>query len=313
MRSASFRIRSGDGLSLFVHHWRPESEAVRATVQIAHGMGEHSARYERVASHLCTAGYEVFAADTRGHGLSLFGPELLGHLADGDGWSKAVDDVERIAKHVASERPDVPRVLFGHSLGSLLVFDSLTRGHGPPDAVILSGTSGPPGRAIWLALAVARVERLRLGVRGRSPLLQRMLFGQFNRSFEPAETAFDWLSRDRLEVAKYVADPLCGFVLTVGGICDLAAGLRRMFAPAALAALPKTVPILLLSGASDPVHDSLRGIRALSNALREVGIRKVTERIYPEGRHEMLNETNRDEVTRDLLDWLATSLPPGHA
>jgi alpha-beta hydrolase superfamily lysophospholipase len=303
-------LRSSDGLELFIYRWRSESAPVRATVQIAHGMGEHAGRYERLAAQLCGAGFEVFAADTRGHGLSIFAPELLGHLADSDGWNKAVDDVDRIASHIAAERPGVPHALLGHSLGSLLALDSLTRGRTPPDAVVLSGISGPPGRAIWLALAVARFERLRLGVRGQSALLERMLFGQFNRAFEPGESAFDWLSRDRAEVAKYVADPLCGFVLSVGGICDLSAGLRRMFTPSALAQVPRGVPVLLLSGANDPVHDSLRGIRVLSKALRGGGGERLTERIYPDGRHEMLNETNRDEVTRDLLEWLESSLFP---
>jgi alpha-beta hydrolase superfamily lysophospholipase len=135
-----------------------------------------------------------------------------------------------------------------------------------------------------------------------------MLFGQFNRAFEPAETAFDWLSRDRAEVAKYVADPLCGFVLTVGGICELAVALGTMFKPAALARVPHGLPVLLFSGERDPVHDSLRGFHGLARGLRDGGLERLTERIYPEGRHEMLNETNREEVTSDLLAWLDATL-----
>ncbi|MGH2897871.1 MAG: alpha/beta fold hydrolase, partial [Solirubrobacteraceae bacterium] len=272
MKTDSLRLRAQDGLELFVYHWRPDGGAPRATVQIAHGMGEHAARYARLAERLCGAGYEVFAADTRGHGLSSFGPDLLGHLADDDGWNKAVDDVGLLAAHVAKQRPGLPHALLGHSMGSLLTLHFLTRGRAPLDAAVLSGTSGPPGRAIGIALVVARVERLRLGVRGRSPLLQRMLFGQFNRAFEPAETAFDWLSRDRAEVAKYVADPHCGFVLTVGGICELAVALGTMFKPAALAHIPHALPVLLFTGERDPVHDSLRGFKALADGLRTGGL-----------------------------------------
>lgn len=309
MKTDSLRLRAPDGLELFVYRWRPESAPPRATLQIAHGMGEHAARYARLAERLCGAGFEVFAADTRGHGLSSFGPDLLGHLADADGWTKAVDDVGLLATRIAEERPNLPHALLGHSMGSLLTLHFLTRGAAPIDAAVLSGTSGPPGRAIGLALLVARVERLRLGVRGRSPLLQRMLFGQFNRAFEPAQTEFDWLSRDRAEVAKYVADPLCGFVLTVGGICELAAALGAMFKPAALACIPHDLPVLLFSGERDPVHDSLRGFHALARGLRAGGLERLTERVYPEGRHEMLNETSRDEVTGDLLRWLDATLP----
>jgi alpha-beta hydrolase superfamily lysophospholipase len=308
VKTDSLRLRAQDGLELFIYHWRPDDAEPRATLQIAHGMGEHAARYARLAERLCAAGFEIFAADTRGHGLSSFGPDLLGHLADDNGWNMAVDDVGLLAAYVAKHRPGLPHALLGHSMGSLLVLHYLTRGRAPIDAAVLSGTSGPPGRAIGLALLVARVERLRLGVRGRSPLLQRMLFGQFNRAFEPAETAFDWLSRDRAEVAKYVADPLCGFVLTVGGICELAVALGTMFKPAALARVPHGLPVLLFSGESDPVHDSLRGFHGLARGLRDGGLERLTERIYPEGRHEMLNETNREEVTSDLLAWLDATL-----
>jgi alpha-beta hydrolase superfamily lysophospholipase len=307
MTAGSLCERGADGLEIFVHHWQPDG-AARATLQIVHGMGEHSARYARFAERACAAGFEVFAADTRGHGRSLVAPGLLGHLADVDGWSKAVEDVGALAARIAAERAGLPHALLGHSMGSLLVLDRLTRGPTPVDTVVLSGTSGPPGRGIALALAVARFERLRLGVRGQSAILQRMLFGRFNDAFAPAETAFDWLSRDRAEVAKYVGDPLCGFVLTVGGICELAAALRRIFAREALARIPHGLPVLLISGERDPVHDALRGVRALAHALRESGLERLTERIYPDARHELLNETNREQVTSDLLDWLEESL-----
>jgi len=311
VRTGSQRLRSPDGLELFIHHWHPEGE-VRATLQIAHGMGEHGARYARLAEQACRAGFEVLAADTRGHGLSTSEPALLGHLADSDGWSKAVDDVAMLAERIAAERPDVPHALLGHSMGSLLVLDALTRTRMPVDAAVLSGASGPPARGIALAIAVARFERLRLGVRGQSPLLQRMLFGRFNRAFEPAQTAFDWLSRDRAEVAKYVEDPLCGFVLSVGGICDLADALRRVFSADALARIPHALPVLLVSGERDPVHDSLRGFAALAHGLRAGGLERLTERVYPEARHELLNETNRDEVTALLLAWLESNLGLTH-
>jgi alpha-beta hydrolase superfamily lysophospholipase len=193
-------------------------------------------------------------------------------------------------------------------MGSLVVLDRLGRGAPPVDAVVLSGTSGPPGRGIALALWTARFERLRLGARGQSALLQKMLFGRFNDAFAPAETDFDWLSRDRAEVAKYVADPLCGFVLRVGGLCDLAGALRGMFSPQALARIPRELPLRVISGERDPVHDGKRGLEALAAALRAAGLTRASERIYPDARHELLNETNRDQVVSELLDWLEENL-----
>jgi len=307
MRTTSQSQRSRDGIEIHVRRFVPDGQ-IRATLQIVHGMGEHSARYARLAERLCEAGFEVFAADTRGHGRSLAGATPLGHLADHDGWSKAVDDVAELAERIAAERPDVPHAILGHSMGSLLVLDLLTQARVRLAAAILSGTSGPPGRGIALALAVARFERLRLGASGHSRLLQRMLFGRFNTPFEPAETEFDWLSRDREEVARYVADPLCGFVLSVGGLCDLASALRRIFARESLLRIPRDLPVQMISGERDPVHDSLRGFHALAQALRATGHERLSERVFPGARHELLNETNRDEVTAEILAWLVENL-----
>jgi alpha-beta hydrolase superfamily lysophospholipase len=307
MRTTSQSQRSHDGIEIHVRRFAPDGP-VRATLQIVHGMGEHSARYARFAERLCEAGFEVIAADTRGHGRSLADSAPLGHLADHDGWSKAVDDVADLAARIAGDHPEVPHAILGHSMGSLLVLDLLTQARTHFAAAILSGTSGPPGRGIALALAVARFERLRLGVRGHSPLLQRMLFGRFNTPFEPAETEFDWLSRDRAEVARYVADPLCGFVLSVGGLCDLALALRRIFARESLLRISRDLPVHLISGERDPVHDALRGFHALAQALRATGHERVSERVFPDARHELLNETNRDEVTAEILAWLGENL-----
>lgn len=307
MRTTSQSQRSHDGIEIQVRRFAPDGP-VRATLQIVHGMGEHSARYARFAERLCEAGFEVIAADTRGHGRSLADSAPLGHLADHDGWSKAVDDVADLAARIAGDHPEVPHAILGHSMGSLLVLDLLTQARTHFAAAILSGTSGPPGRGLALALAVARFERLRLGVRGHSPLLQRMLFGRFNTPFEPAETEFDWLSRDRAEVARYVADPLCGFVLSVGGLCDLALALRRIFARESLLRISRDLPVHLISGERDPVHDALRGFHALARALRATGHERVSERVFPDARHELLNETNRDEVTAEILAWLGENL-----
>jgi alpha-beta hydrolase superfamily lysophospholipase len=301
-------LEGADGLSLHVHRWRPAAGAPRATLQIVHGMGEHGARYARFAEALCARGYEAYAADCRGHGRSVADSTLLGHLADDDGWNRAVADVAGVQAWIARERPGIPHALLGHSMGSLLVLDHLTRGADAPAAVLLSGSSGPPGALRVVGWAVARAERLRLGARGQSALLRALLFGRFNRAFEPAATPFDWLSRDASEVARYLADPLCGFVLRVGGFCELATALGEIFRPERLARIPAGLPLLLASGERDPVHDGLRGFHALAQALRAAGLRHVEEKVYPGARHELLNETCRDEVTRDWIAWLDAAL-----
>jgi alpha-beta hydrolase superfamily lysophospholipase len=163
-------------------------------------------------------------------------------------------------------------------------------------AAVLSGSAPSAGPLGWVLRAAANAERLRLGARGQSALLRRALFGRFNDAFAPAETAFDWLSRDRDEVARYVADPLCGFVLTAGGFTDLAA-----------ARIPRALPLLLIAGELDPVAGGA-GVTRLADELRAAGLERVDVRIYAGARHELLNEVDRDQVTRDLRAWLRTAL-----
>ncbi len=308
MRSAPFRLRAADGADLYVHHWAPESlDSVRAAVHVVHGMGEHGARYERLAGELCARGFAVYAADCRGHGKTADSPEELGHFADAGGWEKVIGDVHALSARIAASHSGRPRLLLGHSMGSFIALDYLTRFGAELCAAVLSGSAPSAGAAGWLLRAVAHAERLRLGGRGRSALLEKSVFGRFNAAFEPAQTPFDWLSRDPAEVAKYVADPLCGFVLTTGGFCDLAGALSRMHRRESLARIPRGLPLYLIAGELDPVGGQA-GVTRLADELRAAGLVQVEMRIYPKDRHELLNESDRDEVTRDLCRWLEFQL-----
>jgi alpha-beta hydrolase superfamily lysophospholipase len=168
---------------------------------------------------------------------------------------------------------------------------------------VLSGTSGPPPPILPFGRLLARFERWRLGPRGHSAILRKMLFDDFNKPFKPARTQFDWLSRDPAEVDKYIADPLCGFPFTTQLAIDLLDALGPIAGASMIARVPKDLPIFVFSGSRDPVGQNLQG---LIDAYRAAGLRKVTVRLYPDGRHEMLNETNRDEVVKDLIAWLKT-------
>ena len=307
MKSAPFRLRADDGVDLYVHHFAPDSPGdVRAALQILHGMGEHGARYERLARELCEDGFAVYAADCRGHGLTAQAAEL-GHFADRDGWEKIVADARTLAARIAASHSGVPRVLLGHSMGSFIALDFLSRFGAGLRAAVLSGSAPSAGPLGWVLRAAANAERLRLGARGQSALLRRALFGRFNDAFAPAETAFDWLSRDRDEVARYVADPLCGFVLTAGGFTDLAAALGAIYKRQKLARIPRALPLLLIAGELDPVAGGA-GVTRLAGELRAAGLERVDVRIYGGARHELLNEIDRDQVTRDLRAWLRTAL-----
>jgi alpha-beta hydrolase superfamily lysophospholipase len=303
MQRASVTLAAADGVALFVHGWRPETPA-RGVVQIVHGLAEHGARYARLAAALTAAGYAVYAGDLRGHGLSARAPEDLGFFAAGDGWSKCLDDLWRLNRRIAVDHPNAPIILLAHSMGSFLA-QHLIGLHGDALAgVVLSGSSGKPSALAVAGRLIARLERLRLGRRGHSALLQRLSFDGFNKQFAPARTPFDWLSRDAAEVDKYIADPLCGFPAAIQLWIDLLDGLGAATSAAHQARIPKHLPIYIIAGGRDPVGGNTRGVAQLLAAYREAGLDRVAHRFYAGARHELFNETNRDEVTRDLIAWL---------
>jgi len=304
MQSSTFAFTAGDGTGLFVYRWLPES-APRAVVQIAHGLAEHAGRYGRLAEALTGAGYAVYANDQRGHGRTATTPADLGFFAPEGGWHKCVDDLWQIHRRIGADHPGLPQVLLGHSMGSYLAQQFLGM-HGEALAgAVLSGSNGKPPPIAALGRLIARVERLRLGPRGTSPLLHALAFEPFNKPFAPARTPFDWLSRDAAEVDRYSADPLCGFRPRVQLWVDLLDGLAEIARPGLQARIPKRLPIYVFSGARDPVGANLKQLLA---AYAAAGLARVTARIYPEGRHEMLNETNREQVSQDLIAWLDGAL-----
>ncbi len=301
----SFEFSTSDGALLRCYRWRPVG-APRAAVQIAHGMGEHAARYRRVGDRLAARGYLAVADDHRGHGETA-DPERLGDIGP-DGWNRMITDMFEINEHLGKLAPGVPKVLLGHSMGSMLSQQYLYWYGNTLDAAILSGSPGlGTAFSLWVSHTLARFERLRLGAGANSPLLDRMIFGAANDPFG-GPTGFEWLSRDADEVAKYVADPKCGFVVRVGGLCDLFAGSREGLHPARIGAIPKALPIYVVSGTEDPVHGKGKGLDRLLAAYRKAGLTNVTEQRYVGGRHEMFNEINREVVVQDLIDWLDSAL-----
>jgi alpha-beta hydrolase superfamily lysophospholipase len=297
MPGSEFTLRADDGLSLLARRWLPEERA-RAIVQIAHGLAEHGARYARLAAALNASGYGVYAADLRGHGPKAAD---LGHFADEGGWGKVVGDLWTLNRRIAAEQPGTPIVFLGHSLGSFIGRGFIAQHSDALAGAALSGSNGKPPAIATLGRLIARAERLRLGKRGKSQVIFQMWFGDFNKPFKPARTAFDWLSRDEKEVDAYVADPLCGFPFTTQLAIDVLDALPRVTSPASLAPIRKDMALYVFSGERDPVGANIKGLIA---DLKAAGFTKLTTRIYPGARHETLNETNRDEVTRDFIAWL---------
>lgn len=301
MQQQSLELTAGDGAPIRGHIWLPDAEPKRLVLLI-HGMAEHSARYARFGTALADAGNAVFAFDLRGHGDEA----SRGHFGD-ENWQKLLGDVETVRDEALHRFPGRPLVLFGHSMGSFVTQELLTTSMPDVAAAVLSATDKPPAALRWFGIAAASAERLRVGARGTSPVLQFFSFGSFNRPFRPARTEFDWLSADPDEVDAYIADPRCGFACSTASWQALLRAIGRAQSAGALRKLPAGLPVLMIAGDADPVARQGAGPRALARAYRRAGLREVEVRLYPEGRHELLNDVMRDRVTADVLSWLEES------
>ncbi len=302
MKESHFTFTADDGAKLFVYRWLPDAGFGKAVVHIAHGLAEHAGRYERLAEALTESGYVVFANDQRGHGRTTAEPGNIGHFADAGGWARILKDIEEIAQQARKDYLPHPVVLFGHSMGSLVAQHLATRNLF--DAVALSGANGNVSALVHVGKLITRFERLRLGRRGKSELLNKLSFDGFNKAFKPNRTSFDWLSRDENEVDKYIADPMCGFLCSTQLWLDMLEAITEAAKPELRAKVPKQLPLYLFSGSRDSANEEGRGSTALAEYYRSIGLEKVSYRIFTQARHETLNEINRDEVTEQLIDWL---------
>ncbi len=282
MNESTTTVITGDGQQLHTYRWSPEGRP-KAVVQIQHGLAEHAARYRRFAEALTSAGYLVYAADARGSGHSA----TNGYGAWGaDGWPGWVDDVGRLTARIRADEPELPLGLFGHSMGSFATQQHLLDHDDEVDAVVLSGST----EVGWLVPVLDADEPADLSV--------------FNEPFVH-RTGFEWLSRDEAEVDAYVADPACGWEAPPLPAIDTLAAAAD---PARVATIRSDVPILLVSGADDPLAQGGPAVEALAEQYRVAGLTDVQVQLYPGARHEVLNETNRDEVTAEIVAFFDRTL-----
>ena len=286
--------------------WAPDEP--RACVQIIHGMAEHIERYHDFAMFLAENGFLVYGMDLPGHGKSVGDGQPLGYFGDKDGWDNLIKDNKTMHDTVMKDHPSLACILFGHSMGSFLARTYAGRMGVDFDAFIFSGTAGAnPALPIAKLLAKSAIKKGKGNVANDS--LNKLGFGAYNKQFKDPRTEFDWLSRDTANVDRYIEDPLCGFVFTSCAFYDLFTGLGEVSNLNWAKRVPNR-PIFLLSGSNDPVGANGKGVRQVNQWLLKSG-HKVTMKLYPEGRHEMLNETNRKEVYSDILLFIETVCTAG--
>jgi len=279
---------TSDGQIPVVHRWHAEGPC-RGAVILAHGMGEHSLRYESLAESLTAAGFEVYANDHRGHGKTVKHDSQLGDYGP-DGWRGLIDDELSLIRKVREEHAG-PILIMGHSMGSMIVQHLLTEASDLLDGAALSGTTAVD----VMAAAVAANENTDDG--------DTDLFASFNVAFEPVRTESDWLSRDPEQVDLYVNDPLCGFSVSDASLASLMEAGVVYSTKEATEAIRKDLPIFLLAGEADPVGLGGELVKRVAERYRDAGIADVTLKLYPGARHEVFNETNRAEVEADFVAW----------
>lgn len=305
MKREEFKFRSADGKNkCHAYLWTPEDREVRAVLQIVHGMVEYGERYEDFARFLTGHGFAVACEDHLGHGKTAATAEDLGYFAEENAPGILVKNVYRLRKIMTEKFPDVPYFMLGHSMGSFIFRRYLTvHGEGLAGAVIM-GTGFQSGALTLPALALSGTIGLFKGDRYRSAVIQKLAFGGYNKKIAEPHTENAWLTRDDEIVDRYNADPFCTFRFTINGYQTLFRLVRSACDVRRFALIPKTLPVLIVSGDSDPVGDYGKAPKKLCRLYREAGIRDVSLKLYRGGRHEILNETNRSEVYADLLGWM---------
>lgn len=278
--------------------------APRAVVQIVHGIAEHINRYDDFMRFLAENNILAVGDDHLGHGQSVTEEDDLGFFNDKDGWDYAVMDEERLHDIMAEEYPDIPYIFFGHSMGSFITRTLIIKHPEMYDAAIISGTGHQSKALVYGGGLMANALVALNGARSDGKALNDVAFGTYLSHIENPRTPFDWLSRDEAAVDKYIADPMCGFICKASLYRDMMGGIKFVTAQKNIDKMNKTKPIYFMSGAEDPVGDYGEGVERAYKAFCKAGLHDVKMRLYPGGRHEMLNETNNTEVYKDILDWI---------
>ena len=284
--------------------WLPEQTPYKGIVQIVHGMVEFIDRYDEFARFLCDKGYIVVGEDHLGHGHSVNDESEWGYFGKSNGFNFIIKDLCQLHKMQTKEFGDIPYYMLGHSMGSFLARIYITKYGRHLTGAIIMGTGNQPPALAGAGLLLAYIISAFKGDTCRCPFINNMAFGAYNKKFEPARTNYDWLTKDEAIVDTYVKEPRCTFMFTLGAYKELFKGLLYVGNKKNIAKTPKELPILVISGAMDPVGDFGKGVQGVYEMFVAAGIDDAAIKLYDDGRHEILNETNRQEVYEDISVWL---------
>lgn len=307
MKKVHFTYPSNDGITkIHAISWIPEGE-VKGILQISHGMVEFIDRYHEFAAYLAEQGILVVGNDHLGHGKSVQSEEYYGFFAEKEGNKTVLKDIHRLRGITQKKYPDIPYFLLGHSMGSFLVRQYLClHGEGLSGAVIM-GTGYQPRIAAQFGMALTTVMAAFLGWNYRSVLVDSLAFGGYNRKFGPL-TGKGWLSRNEENVKRYMGEKLCNFRFTLNGYYNLFHSIYTLSFPDFLQRMPKELPVFFVAGEDDPVGQFGKGVTKVYKEFLKAGMKDVKCRLYPQDRHEILNETDRDMVYEEIGSWIKEQL-----
>lgn len=299
-----FTFPSVSGLAdIHAASYKPENCEIKAVIQVAHGMAEHLERYEKFAAYLCDNSIALYISDHLGHGQSIKNENELGYFGKEDGWKYFVEDCHSLALIAKKENPQVPFFFFGHSMGSFVARAYSIKYAEEINGAVYCGTAGPNPAASAGILVTKLISKFK-GDHYRSKFIDKLGFGTYNSKFE-GRTAFDWLSRDNDEVDKYIADDLCGYLFTTYGYKDLFSLLSYVSSKEWFSGLSKELPVLMIAGAMDPVGDYGKGVEKVESLLKAEGKKNIKTILYPEARHEILNESACFKIVcKDIINWI---------
>jgi len=302
MSYSNSTFKSHDGKELTTYKW--DCDDPKAIIHIVHGMSEHADRYDNFATELVKHNYTVYSSDLRGHGKTAGDLENVGQFAMEGGWNKVVKDIISLSYHFKKEHSTIPLIILGHSMGSFLARNVSYENKEVADGYIFSATAGHPGLIGIAGKSVANINMKLGGKKKRSKLMTKLAFGDFNKKYDNPRTEKDWLSRDEKIVDKYIADPYCMQIFTSQFYTDLLHGILDINDFSNMLQMNMETPILLFAGDMDPVGNYGKGPLEVHDKLKRAGAKNVELTMFPEGRHEMLNETNKEEVYQLVFDWL---------
>lgn len=309
MQMKSFTFKTNDGTELWMNRWAPDpEEEIKGIIQLHHGLAEHSLRYDRIGSIFAENGYVFNAYDMRGHGKTAEIAEekktgMFGKLADKDGFNVAVEDLHEVIDSYKKEYEGKKVILLGHSFGSFVAQGYIEKYSKDIDGCILCGTAGPRNFLMFVGKILVSIIK---GVKGGDsivPFLHTLAFGNYNDRTEK-KTECDWLSRNELNVQMYLSDKWCNTPLTTTFYYDMMSGLMQIHNRNAIKAISKDLPVYMIYGGQDPVGNYGKTVNKLFKIYKRNGIKNLKIKEYPEDRHEILNENDKETVENDLLDWL---------